>query len=168
MKGKYQYLGISAIVISDIAALKNISKSLRFKVAQKRATLNRFCRMGERRCFDLGKRNPKNEQIYTKENLKSEALRVLYQLSLGAQRELVRMMFSEQELSEDVLKKMDVSSISEVKKTKDGGVEIKFFDRFKALELLLKLVREEDERSSFRQFYQALIHSDQQEEESGI
>ena len=40
--------------------------------------------------------------------------------------------------SVDKLKTMDLFSVAEIKRPKDGAMEIKFFDRLKALEKLLK------------------------------
>ena len=55
------------------------------------------------------------------------------------------------------LENMDLFNISEIKKVKGGGVEIKFFDRIKALEKLenLRLGGLNDDNS----FYSALEHS---------
>ncbi len=52
------------------------------------------------------------------------------------------------------LKSMDLFSISEIKRPKDGAVEIKFFDRFKALE---KLSGDRDDESGATPIYDAII-----------
>lgn len=53
---------------------------------------------------------------------------------------------------------MDLFSISEIKKPKGGGIEIKFFDRLKALEKLSSLCEQSDEDSTLP-FYEAIRKS---------
>ncbi len=53
---------------------------------------------------------------------------------------------------------MDLFSISEIKKPKGGGIEIKFFDRLKALEKLSAFCEQGDEDSSLP-FYEAIRKS---------
>ena len=53
-------------------------------------------------------------------------------------------MFSEDVLSEDI-EKMDLFNICEIKRKKGGEIEIKFFDRLKALQMLSELVLGENE-----------------------
>ena len=56
--------------------------------------------------------------------------------------------------TKEQLQKMDLLLVSEIKKPKDGALEIKFFDRFKALE---KLTQENDSKSeSGNSLYEAL------------
>ncbi len=53
---------------------------------------------------------------------------------------------------------MDLFNISEIKKPKGGGIEIKFFDRLKAMEKLSALCEQSDEDSSMP-FYEAIRKS---------
>ena len=47
----------------------------------------------------------------------------------------IRLLFCE-EVSPRALKKMDLSSVAEIKRPKGGGMEIKFVDRLKALQCM--------------------------------
>lgn len=54
------------------------------------------------------------------------------------------------------LEKMDLFSVSEIKKPKDGSMEIKFFDRLKALE---KLSVKKEVQSGAKQLFDAISRS---------
>lgn len=64
----------------------------------------------------------------------------------------VRLLFCE-EIAPRALKSMDLFSISEIKRPKGGGMEIKFFDRIRALQCMQELGMEENGSCGF---YQAL------------
>jgi len=58
----------------------------------------------------------------------------------------------EDTLSPEEIEKLDLFNVSDIKRPKGGGLEIKFFDRLKALERLEKLgTGEENTQSSFVQ-----------------
>ena len=54
-------------------------------------------------------------------------------LALGKVTDAIKLLYCEN-LSDDEIEKLDLTNISEIKKPKDGAMEIKFFDRLKALE----------------------------------
>ena len=56
-------------------------------------------------------------------------------LAFGSISDSIKLLFKEN-LDCDTLESMDLFNISEIKKPKDGAMEIKFFDRIKALEKL--------------------------------
>lgn len=58
-----------------------------------------------------------------------------YRLAFGGISDALRLLYLD-EPTEEQLEKMDLFLISEIKKPKDGMLEIKFFDRLKALEKL--------------------------------
>lgn len=66
-------------------------------------------------------------------------------LAFGCVSDAIRLMFSES-LEDESIDGMDLFNISEIKKKKGGDIEIKFFDRLKALEKLQQLC---DEGESF-------------------
>ena len=70
-------------------------------------------------------------------------------LAFGCISDAVRLLFSD-EVSPEEIEKMDLFNISEIKRKKGGDIEIKFFDRLKALEKLEDLwsTQREDEESS--------------------
>lgn len=59
-------------------------------------------------------------------------------LAFGSIRDAVRLLFCE-EVNPRVLRNMDLFSVSEIRRPKGGGMEIKFFDRMEALRLLSEL-----------------------------
>lgn len=70
-----------------------------------------------------------------------------YRLAFGCISDAVNLMFCD-ELSTEQIEKMDLFNISEIKRKKGGDIEIKFFDRLKALEKLESLSTADGEESS--------------------
>lgn len=58
-----------------------------------------------------------------------------YRMAFGGVSDALRLLYTERP-TEKELSEMDLFMISEIKKPKDGMLEIKFFDRLKALEKL--------------------------------
>lgn len=80
------------------------------------------------------------------------AARGLYRLAFGSVADALRLMLSGDEMTAEDIEKLDFFNVAEVKRPKGGGLEIKFFDRLKALEKLEKLGSgEENPQSSFIQ-----------------
>ena len=80
------------------------------------------------------------------------AARGLYRLAFGSVTDALRLMLCEGTLTPEDIEKLDFFNVAEVKRPKGGGLEIKFFDRLKALERLEKLgTGEESPQSSFIQ-----------------
>ena len=76
----------------------------------------------------------------------------LRRLAFGSVTDALKLMLSEENLTAEEIEKLDLFNVSDIKRPKGGGLEIKFFDRLKALERLEKLgSREEDTQSSFVQ-----------------
>jgi hypothetical protein len=84
-----------------------------------------------------GKITQKIEKNYLdkKKNLIYKATTGYERLAFGSISDSVKLLFPEN-LSHEDLEKMDLFNISEIKKSKDGAMEIKFFDRLRALEKL--------------------------------
>ena len=70
-------------------------------------------------------------------------------LAFGCISDAVCLLFSD-EVSREEIEKMDLFNVSEIKRKKGGDIEIKFFDRLKALEKLAEYgsVRSDNEESS--------------------
>lgn len=82
-----------------------------------------------------------------------EAVRRGYErIAFGDVRDPVRLLFCD-ELNARSLKSMDLFSISEIKRPKGGGMEIKFFDRIQALRCMQELDSREERDFGF---YRAL------------
>lgn len=84
------------------------------------------------------------------------ALRELERLACGSPETVAKSLFTQEEPTA-YLNKLDLGYVASVKVTTDGDVEVKFFDRLKALELLLSL--ENGETAGGDQLYSALEHS---------
>ena len=69
-------------------------------------------------------------------------------LAYGGIADAVRLIFSET-LNEEELEAMDLFNVAEIKRPKAGGLEIKFYDRFKALEKLQQLLHDESGQTTF-------------------
>ncbi|MBR4868693.1 MAG: terminase small subunit [Clostridia bacterium] len=79
----------------------------------------------------------------------------LERIAFGSTADAIRLLLSEMPPTAEELETMDLFMISEIKRPKGGGVEIKFFDRLKAMELLCSL-RDEGNSEQALPFYQAL------------
>lgn len=77
-----------------------------------------------------------------------------YRLAFGCVADAVKLLFRE-DIDDDELEKADLFSVSEIKRAKGGGIEIKFFDRLKALEKLEGLCLS-DSDSSAKAFFSAI------------
>ena len=69
-------------------------------------------------------------------------------LAFGGIEDAVRLLFSEDPKPED-LEGLDLYNVAEIRRPRGGGMEIKFFDRIKALECLERLEAEVGQPSLF-------------------
>lgn len=79
----------------------------------------------------------------------------LERLAAGSISDAVRLMFHEGEAPPENLEEMELLNVAEIKRPRGGGMEIKFFDRLKALEKLQETENEEREDGGAA-FYTAL------------
>lgn len=89
-----------------------------------------------------------------KKELRDEIKDGLKQLALGDVKDCIYLLFSSDEDILANLQRLNLMNISEIKRPKGGGMEIKFFDRIKALEKLGTAERENS--SEPLNFYTAL------------
>ena len=103
-----------------------------------------------------------NPQIYQtiekifkekKKNLTYKATTGYERLAFGSIADCIKLLFSEN-LSPKELEHMDLFNISEIKKPREGAMEIKFFDRLRALEKLEEI--ESEQKNDKEPFYTAL------------
>lgn len=109
----------------------------------------------QRSAAKLLARNEVREEIAKIEKERKTAYaaeRGLYRLAFGSVTDALKLMLCEETLSAEEIEKLDFFNVSEIKRPKGGGLEIKFFDRLKALERLEKLGSgTENPQSSFIQ-----------------
>ena len=86
---------------------------------------------------------------------KGDAVAGLRRLAFSSISDALRLLFAEEPLSPADLDNLDLFMISEIKRPKGGGMEIKFFDRIKALEKLSELDNISD-NDRMAPFYSAL------------
>ena len=82
----------------------------------------------------------------------AQAEKGLYRLAFGSVSDALRLMLCEETMTAQEIERLDLFNVSEIKRPKGGGMEIKFFDRLKALEKLAQLTggRENTESSFIR------------------
>lgn len=99
-------------------------------------------RFPERTASKLLKRDEIKMQIAQTDKKRScgtnDIIAGYYRLAFGCVSDAVSLLF-EDDVTNDLIEKMDLFNISEIKRQKNGTVEIKFFDRLKALEKLEEL-----------------------------
>lgn len=84
----------------------------------------------------------------------------LSRLAFGQVNDVAALVFAEQP-DPELIAQADLFNVSELKRVKGGGVEVKFFDRQKALEKLFELDPELREQSKAEQFLNAVRDSAQ-------
>lgn len=82
----------------------------------------------------------------------------LRRLAFGEIQDAVTLLFESEENILSSLPRLDLFNVSEIKRQKGGGMEIKFFDRLKALERL-RDVLDADSGQKAVSFYDALEKS---------
>ena len=83
----------------------------------------------------------------------------LKRLAFGNCTDAVYLVFAEELPPSDVISKLDLFNVSEIKRVKGGGVEIKFSDRLKALEKLYEMENSFSERDKAEDLIKALSDS---------
>ena len=78
-------------------------------------------------------------------------------LAFGCVSDAIKLLYCE-DAEKESIEQMDLFNISEIKRKKGGDIEIKFFDRLKALEKLQQLCDEKDIAGS-DSFYSAIAAS---------
>lgn len=82
--------------------------------------------------------------INTRENAIKQIARLGFErLAFSSVSDAVSLLFMEN-VSRETLSKMDLIMVSEIKKLKDGAMEIKFFDRIKALQNISDCEKDQD------------------------
>lgn len=82
----------------------------------------------------------------------------LRRLAFGEIKDAVLLLYENEEEILSRLDGLDLFNVSEIKKPKGGGTEIKFFDRFRAIDKLSELA-ESEERKNACSIYEALERS---------
>lgn len=75
-------------------------------------------------------------------------------LAFGSPADCLKILFKE-EMSDEEIERLDLFNISEIKKAKNGAIEIKFFDRIKAMEHLSACENAHKENEAIP-FYEAI------------
>lgn len=92
-----------------------------------------------------------------KMSVKEQVTQGLLDLALGSVNDAVSLLFMDDEEIVEKLPKLKLMNVSEIKRPKGGGMEIKFFDRVKAMERLEQENAQKQENGL--SFYEALEKS---------
>lgn len=93
-----------------------------------------------------------------RQNLSKQKMKKgLADLAYGKVSDPISLLFMSEEEIVEKLPKLKLINISEIKRPKGGGMEIKFFDRIKAVEKLAAL--EDESQNNGTDFYSALEQS---------
>lgn len=79
-------------------------------------------------------------------------------IAFGCAADAFRLALSDEEINTDEIESLDLTNVSEIKRPKGGGIEIKFFDRLKALEKLSEL-SQSGSQNALLPFYDAIERS---------
>lgn len=82
----------------------------------------------------------------------------LRRLAFGSGNDAIKLLYKLDEMDDEQINSLDLFNVSDIKKPKTGGIEIKFFDRQKALEKLFLICCEQEDKE-IMPFYEALEKS---------
>lgn len=80
----------------------------------------------------------------------------LSRLAFGEINDVIEIVLSDEPIGLNRLFKMNFFNISEVKRLKGGGLEVKLFDRQKAMEKLMEIYDRSDGKTQTKEFFEAL------------
>ncbi|MCI1965734.1 MAG: hypothetical protein LKJ17_06345 [Oscillospiraceae bacterium] len=104
----------------------------------------------------------------TRNNKKRESLKNGYEkLAFGSVNDAVRLLFGEAPDPRE-LERMDFGNIAEIRRLKDGGLEIKFYDRIRALDCLRSLSEKSAGDSPLYRALQKCAKEIREEKKDGI
>ncbi|MDD6279149.1 MAG: terminase small subunit [Oscillospiraceae bacterium] len=89
----------------------------------------------------------------------------LKRLAFGNCSDAVYLVFADELPPASVINQLDLFNVSEIKRIKGGGVEVKLFDRMKALEKLFELRNTCSDRNSAEQLIKALSADSRDDDE---
>ena len=118
----------------------------------------------EKAAMKLLERDEVRQQIklllhHSSEGVSESVASGLKRLAFGSITDALRLIFADKEqIDDEFVESLDLFSVSEIKFQKNGAIEIKFFDRLKALSALAD-VSEAGEIDSAMPFYKALEKS---------
>ncbi len=98
-------------------------------------------------------RNETERYIQQRKSEQKNVSEGYYRLAFGCVSDAIRLLFTE-DIDPGQIEQMDLFNIAEIKKKKGGDIEIKFFDRLKALEKLHTL--SSDTANDENSFYSAI------------
>ena len=87
----------------------------------------------------------------------------LKRLAFGSCTDAVYLVFADELPPAEVIGKLDLFNVSEIKRVKGGGVEVKLFDRMKALEKLFELENAFNDRGRAESLIKALTAEEESE-----
>lgn len=90
----------------------------------------------------------------------------LKRLAFGSCTDAVYLVFADELPPPDVIEKLDLFNVSEIRRVKGGGVEVRLFDRIKALEKLAELESSCSDRNKAAGLIAALTASAEEDEDT--
>lgn len=84
----------------------------------------------------------------------------LDRLAFGSSNDAAMLVFSDELPTPAQIKELDLFNVSEIKRVKGGGVEVKLFDRQKALEKIFEISSSTNSENSAASFINAITGSD--------
>ena len=99
---------------------------------------------------------------------KRENLKQGYEkLAFGSVNDAVRLLFGKEPEPQE-LERMDFDNIAEIRRLKDGGLEIKFYDRIRALDCLRDLSESGAENSPLYRALEKCAEEMREEKQNGV
>lgn len=96
-----------------------------------------------------------------KKQLEKDVIAILKRIAFNPLQDCVNLLFLNEDDAKQKINNLDLFCISEIKKPKDGTLEIKFIDRYRALEKLLEISNSDNGAQTLQSLYKALNNSTQ-------
>jgi hypothetical protein len=96
----------------------------------------------------------------------TDSLKALDRLSTGRNNTVLSLLFGTEVPDNDMISRINAANISEIKRDKDGGVQVKFFDRTEAVAKLYeiaKAIKDEDRANNFLVQFSSKIREETEE-----
>ncbi len=96
-----------------------------------------------------------------KKQLEKDVIAILKRIAFNPLQDSINLLFLNEDDAKEKISELDLFCVSEIKKPKDGSLEIKFMDRYRALEKLLEISNSDNGAQTLQSLYKALNNSTQ-------
>lgn len=102
-----------------------------------------------------------------KKSIEKDIIAILKRIAFNPLQDSIELLFLNEDEAKEKISQLDLFCVSEIKKPRDGTLEIKFIDRYRALEKLLDISNSDIGTQTLQSLYKALNNSTQSTNSEG-